>query len=186
MKRVFLILILLLSTFCSYAHELQENRLTLVLHDKHHLVLIFWVNYVEILHRILAPQQTLEEFILVSASVPPEAFEKSLLQVQQMLENKILLMLPENKPVKITHWNWPEASQVQAMFRDRTMQTIVAPSDHHHGEFIEIHAEAYTAHNVKALNISLPPEVRPILVVSYQPEQVWMNPKIKSIQIKFR
>ena len=66
MKR-FLIAALLFAS-AGAGHELQDNRATLVLRDKTHISVTFYLAYSAVLHQTLAPQRPLAEFLAVYSS----------------------------------------------------------------------------------------------------------------------
>ena len=160
-----------------FAHELQANRLTLVLRDRNHLTLTFFLTYTDALHRALAPARTLPEFALVYSAMKPEAFEQELLRAQAKFQTATRLTLSAGEDTAITNWTWPEPSRVQATLREHAMQAIVAPGEHPHEAAVEIRAEATSPQDVGSVTLRLPEAFQPVLVVSYRPSQVWVEPK---------
>jgi hypothetical protein len=76
-------LMILMPSTNAFAHELQANRASLVLRDSQHLSLTFFVDYVGVLHQVLAPQRTLQEFVLMYASMKPLELQSQLLAAQK-------------------------------------------------------------------------------------------------------
>ena len=60
------------------AHELEDNRATLVLRDDNHVTLTLFINYVDALHAALAPGQPLPAFLLVYSAMKPADFRAAL------------------------------------------------------------------------------------------------------------
>ena len=167
------------------AHELQANRLTLVLREGTHVSLTFRLDFTDVLHRALAPQRTVQEFVLQYAAMPPHAFQSDLLRAQRQFQAATGLATAAGKVATLTHWTWPDAEQVQAALRERAMQTVVAPGAHPHTTPVEVVAEATVAQAISAVTVRLPKEFQPVLLVSYRPQQVWMAPQARSTTVKF-
>ena len=165
-------LLLWLSIFSVFAHELQANRLTLVLRERNHLAMTFFINYADALHRALAPQQAFQDFVLVYAAMPPEDFQKNLQRAQDRFQAGTHLTLLTGKEARITQWTWPAAARVQASLQEQAMQLMVAPQDHLHEEAVEIRAEIVDRRDIgslASLTLRLPVEFQKVLVVSYRP-----------------
>ena len=169
------------------AHELQSNRATLVLRDDQHLTLSFFVDYTGVLHKVLASQQTLEEFVLMYAAMKPQAFQAQLLNAQRKLQDSTAVVLRNGKAASLTGWVWPGAAAVQKLLQQRAMQLVVAPADHSHVAQTEIRAETTSAKegDFTSITLQLPVEFQDVLVVSYQPKQVWTSPGKVSPTIDF-
>jgi len=167
------------------AHELQANRLTLVLREGTHVSLTFRLDFTDVLHRALAPQRTVQEFVLQYAAMPPHAFQSDLLRAQRQFQAATGLATAAGKVATITHWTWPDAEQVQAALRERAMQTVVAPGAHPHSTPVEVVAQATATQAISAVTVQLPAEFQPVLLVSYRPQQVWMAPQARSTTVKF-
>lgn len=180
-----LALLLSISTNLANAHELMENRATMVLRDQTHLSMTLFLNYPEILHRTLAPELSFQEFLLRYSSITPEQFKLALNKAQTLFQNQITLDLGNQKKTQLERWVWPEPERVQTALRERIMQAMVAPSEHAHQTPIEIRAEAQLTKAVKSLRIQYPAAFQQVLVVSYRPSQVWVKPNEKSAEIRF-
>lgn len=158
------------------AHELQGNRATLVLRDRHHLSLTLYVDGIGVLHRTLAPGMPHAEFVAVHAAMPPDEFADQLRRAQSELESATRLTGPEGEAIALQGWTWPPAAAMQATLQQRAMEMIVAPQEHAHVEPVEIRAEAATQGALDALSLRLAAGFGPVLVVWYQPHQQWVEP----------
>ena len=167
------------------AHEMQANRLTLVLRDRNHLALTFYVDFPDALHRILAPKRPFQEFALVHAAMKPQDFQKELLRAQAKIQASTRLTLADGRDAAIVNWAWPEPARVHAALQERLMQAVVAPADHSHGEPVEIRAEVAAERDIDAVSVRLPEEFQQVLVVSYRPAQVWVGPSAPAAAIRF-
>ena len=58
----------------SSAHELAENRATMVLRDQNHVAITLYLNFSDVLHRTLAAEQSFAEFVLAFSALAPEQF----------------------------------------------------------------------------------------------------------------
>ncbi len=184
------------------AHELESNRATLVLRDRQHLALTIYVDYARVLHQVLAPQQPLSDFLVTCAAMKPKEFQSQLLEVQRKLQSGVAVTFANGKAALLTQWVWPQAKSVQAALQQRAMQAVVAPDDHAHGVPLEIRAQASfpsspsspsssvpsnppVTSDFATITLQLPAPFQPVLVVSYQPKQVWMKTGTLSTTIKF-
>jgi len=169
------------------AHELQTNRVTLILRDGQHLSLTFFINYTEALHRALAPERPLPEFLLPISTLPLPELETLLQRAHNKFQSDTRLLQANGKTVPIRQWVWPEPARVQQILQQRAMQTLVAAADHPHEPPLEIRAEAggQAANDMNAIRLSFPAEFGQVLVVSYQPRQVGVPARSLSPVIRF-
>lgn len=163
-------------TTAAAAHELPANRVTLVLRDDRHLSLTCFIDYTTALHRALAPQRALHDFVLQYAAMKPAEFQKELLKAQQKFKAGTTLALPTGEPLTLRHWRWPEASHAQQLLQQRAMQSVVGGAEHAHEMPFEVHAEVASPRAIASVVARLPDEFGKLLVVSYRPRQVWVAP----------
>jgi hypothetical protein len=179
------------------AHELQENRATLVLRDRQHVSLAFFVDYVNVLHQTLAPQRPLQDFVLMYSAMQPEVLKPHLQDAQRKLQGGISLTLTTGKKATLTHWIWPNHERVQKVLQAHAMEAVVASAGlaHKHAhagaddndDQVKVRAEAKSsnADDFTSVTLQLPPQFQNVLVVSYQPKQVWVKPGKPSPVIRF-
>ncbi len=179
-----LMIFLILCGGAAPAHELQDNRATLVLRDKTHVSVTLFVKYTEALHLALAPQQPYTAFLIVYSTMDSAAFEKELLRAQAKFQASTGIRQAATQ-VTMTNWIWPGAKQVQAMMQNQIMQATVDPGGHAHEEASEIRADAVATREIRGVTMEFPDEFRRMLVVSYRPNQVWVHPKGPSVEIRF-
>ena len=184
--------ILLIALLCALAqsaaaHELQDNRATLVLRDHQHLALTLFVDYPKVLHQVLAPQTSLQEFVMLHAAMKPQEFQAQLLVAQRKLQGGTSVVLGSGKTAVLAQWVWPSSTPVHKLLQQRAMQAIVAPNDHAHAVPMEIRAETKSnnASDFSSVILQLPPALQQVLVVSYQPKQVWLKANTPSPRISF-
>lgn len=167
------------------AHELEENRATLVLRDKTHVSVTLYVALADALRLALAPQKPLPEFLAVYSAMRPEDLQEQLVRAQSRFQSRVRLFLPAGGEVPLTNWVWPDARKVQALFQQRIMQAVVDPAGHSHEDPLEIHAEVVTPVEITSVRVQFPEEFGKVLVVGYRPTQIWVEPKTVSPAIRF-
>ena len=169
------------------AHELQENRATLVLRDKTHISVTLYIAYSDALYLALMPQRPFAAFLLIYSAMKPEEMQKELLRAQAKFQSATRMYLSPGpgREVAITNWVWPDVKRVQTMLQQRIMAATVDPNGHAHDTPIEIHGDANAPHEVTAVTVKFPEEFQKVLVVSYKPNQVWADSKALSAEIKF-
>ena len=172
-------------TLATPAHELEDNRATLVLRDRTHLSATIFVAYPEALHQALAPQREFAAFLLVYSAMKPEALQKELARAQARFESSTHLLVGQGREVALTNWTWPDMKQVQTMLQQRVMQAMVDPKTHTHEAPVEIHAEANAPQEVTSVRVQFPEEFQKVLVVAFRPSQVWVDGKSLSREIRF-
>jgi hypothetical protein len=167
------------------AHELQDNRATLVLRDETHISMTIYLAYGDALHMALAPQRPMAEFLVAYSAMKPESLQKELIRAQARFQAATRLYHAAGREIALTNWIFPDAKQVQAMLQQRIMQAMVDPAGHAHDEPMEIHADANSPEPITSVRIQFPEEFQKVLVVAYRPSQLWVEPKFWSPAIKF-
>lgn len=169
----------------SGSHELPSNRLTLVLRDDTHLSLTYFIDYATTLHRTLAPEIALREFILVYSAMKQADFEAALSKAHARLSAGTRLALPNGEAVAIRNWRWPSSARARNLLQASAMQMLSGGGRHEHDAVHEVHAEAIPSRGIAALTIRLPEELGKVLVVSYQARQAWAEPRAAPTPIRF-
>ncbi len=163
------------------AHEMTESRATLVLRDATHVSMTLFIDYPETLHRSLSPKQNFQEFVLTFSAMTPEVFSAAVVKAQAQLQAQIQVLNAAGKPALGDQWRWPEPSRVQALLREHAMQMLVSAGEHAHDAPLEIRAEFsmpkpdMSAGPSSSVRVTFPAAFRRVLVVSYRPNQVWVN-----------
>jgi hypothetical protein len=155
------------------AHELESNRVTIVLRDDIHLNLIFRLDYLEFLHQLYAKELSQKEFILRFAALSDADFSSFVGKAQQHLIMETKLQKHSGTNLKIQHWKWPSTSSLQETLRGYAMQILVDPQADIHMKIIEIHADAVSEDNITSCNLTLPTALRTALIVNYKANQQW-------------
>jgi hypothetical protein len=182
--RTLLILALLLGQTL-LAHDLEENRATLVLRDRTHISVTLYLNYSETLHKVLLPNREYGAFLLIYSAMKPEELQKELQKAQSKFEAgiEIFPQSPAGSKLKFSGWTWPDAKQVQSMLQHQVMQAMI--DGHVHEPPSEIHVDAVAPYAIGAVTVRFPDEFSRVLVVSYRPNQVWVDGNKTSPAITF-
>lgn len=170
----------------AHAHEVTDNRATLVLRDGGHLSLTLYLDYVAALHLALAPGRPLEEFMLTYAAMPAAEFEAAQAGAHRKFEQGVGVVLKAGTALTFQGWQWPQAAQVQQDLRTRAMQLLRRPgAAHSHAAPLEVRAELAAVQDFQSLTIRFPTELGKVLVVSYKPNQAWSDPTKPPPEINF-
>jgi hypothetical protein len=169
----------------SLRHEVTDNRATLVLRDDTHISVTLYLNYLDALHRTLAPSRTPQEFAVTFAAMPIAQLNAALQRAHAHFASDTRLARSPVGAIAVHNWSWPDASRVQALLQQQAMQTVVAPDTHLHEAPTEIHGDAIAAAPLSAVTVRFPLEFGRVLVVSYKPNQVWIDPAGTSPRILF-
>ena len=167
------------------AHELDENRATLVLREGGHIAMTIYLSYPEVLHLAMAPTSSMQEFLIAASAMPPEQFQESLRRAEVQLTAGIRLLAADGKPLPLSNWYWPAPAQAQAQLQHRVMQAIVSPDEHPAEEPLEIYADALANRQISGVRVAFPAAFQRVLVVAYQPEQAWVEGEELSTPIAF-
>ncbi|MBC3883224.1 hypothetical protein H8K35_17640 [Undibacterium sp. LX40W] len=167
------------------AHELESNRVTIVLRDDIHLNLIFRLNYLEFLHQLYAKELSQKDFILRFAALSDSDFDSLSTKANAHLLTETKLIKSNGANLNIQHWKWPSTSSLHQTLREHAMQLIVDPSADIHMVFFEIQADAISEEHISNCTISLPQALTTMLIVNYKANQQWYQFEQKKTQLMF-
>ena len=177
--------IVLLASSVVAAHELAENRATLVLRDKTHLTLTLYVALPELMYRTLGTGKSFGAFLVQYSALDPTTFQRELLRAQAQIEQGTHVFLEDGRPLPLGRWQWPDPAAAQAMLRDRVMHETVGGDVDSHGEPAEIRAETTAQRDIHSVSVQFPAVLQQVLVVAYRPTQAWVSPGARSASIEF-
>lgn len=166
-------------------HELEENRATLVMRAPQHLSLTLYLSYTEVLHRAMAPDKSIQEFLLACSALKVEELDKQLKQVQARFEAGTRVQLEPGGEAAPANWAWPSAAEVQTAARRRVMELVTATGGHSHEAPVEVRADVTGARAIVSARIRFPAEFQRVLVVAYRPAQFWVEAQGLSPAIPF-
>lgn len=185
MKTLFPLVLLAASAGNAAAHELQDNRALLVLRDGTHVSVTIYLAYAEALHIELAPVRPFAEFVAVYAAMKPELLQKQLDRAQEDFQAATRVQTAAGTDLALKNWIWPDAKRVQSLLQQIVMQSVTDPGGHFHEEPVEVRADAVAAQEVSQLRVRFPQAFQRVLVVSYRPVQLWVEPNTVSPAIRF-
>lgn len=174
------------------AHELEHDRLTVVQREPRHLSLQFYVEPLGLMQRTLAPQQPRAEFLAALVAQGPAETEKAWQQVQARFTDALQLRLGST-PLRLSGWRFPSGKSLHAQLQQRLMRQTVTPQAHVHEEPAVIAVEAVADRDIpndldtrsSPLTVALPPALEPLMLVSYRPQQRWVDGKTGPVPIAF-
>ena len=178
---------LLAWALCAYAgaHQLPDNRATLVQRDAHHITLLLNADLPQVMHQVLAPKQAFAEFALASSSATPAQFNAAVMAMQKNIEQALRVVDGNGGALVVSNWVWPASAQLQAALRERAMALVVNPDDHGEAGALEVRADLRAAQPVKALRVQFPAALKRVMLVTYRPTQVWVEPTQTSALMTF-
>jgi hypothetical protein len=167
------------------AHDVAENRLSLVLRDDTHIALTFYIDYPKALQQALEPKRTFSEFLLMYSAMPKADFQQAVTKAQAILASQTIIKLSNGEPLLISAWRWPDPASTQSVLQQKAMQSIVAGNDHKHDIATEVQANAIAQRKIDEIALVLPKALGSVLVVSYKPKQTQLPPAAAPLKIKF-
>lgn len=167
------------------AHELPENRATVVLRDKNHVSITLRIDLVSAMQRALAGKQPLPEFILTHGAMSGADFRRVYDLARGRFERDTQLTLPSAPTPLAATWRWPDAASLHALLREQAMRQVTDPAVHAHGDAVEISLDARAERDISAINLKLPVAWQPVVVVSYRPTQARLNSPSGQLPIRF-
>lgn len=167
------------------AHELEADRLTLVLRQSQHVSLRFQLDPIGLLQRTLSPHADSPQVLMQLVSLSPEDFKALWMRSQARVEEGIRLSPLSGRGSSPHQWRWPTTSEVQSLLQQRAAQQVIAPHEHAQTATIEVLAEWLAPAHVSSLDLRLPPELPRLLVVHYQPQQTWSRASDAPTRLRF-
>jgi hypothetical protein len=169
----------------THAHELMENRAALVLRDDRLVSTTLYLNLGEVLHKVLRPKEDRFEHTARLAAMSDVDFGQQFSAAKKTIQSGIIIKSVVGKPLKISNWQWPEASSVQKYLREITMRVVVTPGSHFHETPIEVRALIQSDEPISSLRVEMPEALRPITLIATRPKQGRLNSTTPSLVIDF-
>lgn len=166
------------------AHELTENRATLVKREDRHILMTLYLDWPKTFSAILEPGRQFKEFILLYAALPAPEFAKRVAEAQAYLQNNIRLTETDGTDPAMSQWRFPTPDRLQNDIRTIAAQMLTAPDGRHHDEPVMVQAEFLMAKPVQGVRVTFPEEMQPVLIVSYMPKQIWSR-RADSLDVAF-
>lgn len=184
--RLAAILPLIFGSSLTGSHELEADLLTVVVRDAKHISLTFRVDEVNLMHRMLAPNSSLAEFLLPLSAMSDDAFSRVVLNFRSRFEHEVQLRDAMQASVPLNAWRWPEIADSRSLLRRLTMTRLVGGETHEHLPPTVITADGVSREEAKQLELLLPGALDGITVVHYQPSQrTWRSREGSIIGLTF-
>jgi hypothetical protein len=167
-------------------HELEVDRLTIVMRNQSHLSLIFRVDEISLLGRILAPDASTLEFAVSMAAIEDQKFDNLIDHARKKLSSEIILVGQNSKKIALQNWRWDSKDQLRVEMRKIAMAAIVGGEGHSHPRISEVYADAIADTPISSVMVSLPAEAEKILVVSYKTTEKYFDASLgSSLKVEF-
>ena len=166
------------------AHELPDDRVTIVQREPTHLSITFYVDEVGLLHRLIAPKSSRSEFLLACAGAQPEQLRLRVQRAQASFERELQL-LAGGQTLAIAPLHWPLVNDTLRRLQDGAMATITTGSDHDRVQPVEITTDALSSTAFESVTFMTPPSLPKLLIVSYRPTQHRPTPESRAVVIDF-
>ena len=178
----------LLATCCwlpwqASSHEHHGHRVTVVQREAGHWQLVLRLNPLVLLKDeapAAAPSGAQAAGQAAPAwmswvALPPAEFERHWGKLVLQLQGGVSLQGASAVRVPAQGWRWPAAAQVQSLLQQQAMLWLTNPRAHLEPEALEVTADVVHAGPSPkgGWALSLPARLRPAVVVSYRPSQVW-------------
>ena len=166
-----------------HAHEIESNRLQVVVRDSNHIQLSLWLNLVDAM-MVDVPAAAAMPWLAEHAAMSSSDFAAAWQQYQTRLEQALTLRV-QDQAVPMLRWAWPASAVLQQQIRTRIMQMTVAPTDHVHAQVLEVRAEGRAPRTVRDIRVQVPPAWQPILITVSRPQQQWLQKGAGSARFEF-
>ena len=184
--RIALVSALLLTSPLLEGHELEADKLTVVLRDAKHLSLTFSIDDVGVMHRMLSPRLSATEFLLSLAAMDDGAFSVVIGNFRKRFEQEVGLKDATQGPIPLVGWHWPDIAESRKRIRQLTMQGIVGDGHLDHLPPTIITVDALSRRDTQQVELLLPAALEGLLVVHYRPsQQVWRPVTRGSLDLRF-
>jgi hypothetical protein len=158
------------------AHELASDRLTVVMREPGHLTLEFHIDELSLLRRLLAPDTTVDEFMISMAAMSDTTFDKVVDRGRLQFESQVVILDQNDSKLALLNWRWTPKEKLREKSRERAMAAVVGGELHSHDPANEIIADAISMSPVSRITLRLPKQASKILVVAYRPRQTYLDP----------
>lgn len=166
------------------AHDINSNKITLIMREKSHVSLIMSVNILKAMNQFLAPQTKYADFVLAFSNMDSKLFQKEYEKTKSKLTSGIQVSSSDQGKLIIRDWKWPQASVVQKQFQEYVMELVTGSHDHTKEPLLEVFAEIIDKADKTKIQVQIPKEIQPILFISYKPTTIWSREN-KTTHVEF-
>lgn len=185
LQRTALPLVLFIASAAALAHELPDDRVTIVQREPTHLSITFYIDEVALLNRIIAPKSSRTEFLLVFATLPSANFTTKIQQARDSFAAEIAIRDMNRRSLLISPLRWPTLIDTQRLVKESALALLATGSDHDKVTFSEINADATADEPLESIYFIKPRSLPELTGVSYRPLQQRMMGQTKEIKITF-
>ena len=168
-----LILQTILSSSYVTAHDINSNKITLIMREKTHVSLIMSINLLKAMNLILAPQIKYADFILTFSNMDPKLFQKEYEKTKIKISSGIILLSKDQNKLPTREWKWPLASVLQSQCQVFVMELMTGNHDHSKEPILEVSTEIIDKTDKSSIQIQVLKEIQPVLLISYKPVTNW-------------
>ena len=185
LQRTALPLVLFFASAATLAHELPDDRVTIVQREPTHLSITFYIDEVALLNRLIAPKSSRAEFLLACAALPPARLTIKLQQARDAFAAEISIRDMHRRSLLISPLRWPTLIDTQQLLKESALALLATGSDHDKITFSEISADATAHEPLESIYFIKPRSLPELTGVSYRPLQQRMMGQTKEIKIMF-
>ncbi len=158
------------------AHELASDRLTVVMREPSHLSLVFLIDQVALLRRLVAPDATAVEFVISMAAMSDTTFDKVVDRGRSQFESDLVILDQNGSKLALHNWRWSSKEELRGSIRSLAMAAVVGGDPHTHDFVNEITAEAVSSSPISRISLRLPKQAAKTRVGAYRPKQSYVYP----------
>ena len=166
------------------AHDINSNKITLIMREKSHVSLIMNINLLKAMNLILAPQTKYADFILTFSNMDPKLFQKEYEKTKIKISSGIILLSKDQSKLPTREWKWPLASVLQSQCQVFVMELMTGNHDHSKEPILEVSTEIIDKTDKSSIQIQVLKEIQPILLISYKPVTNWGS-ETRPVTIEF-
>lgn len=183
-KSYIIILVVLLLQSRIYSHDINSNKISLIMREKNHVSLIMNLNLLKVMNQILSPQTKYGDFIITFSNMDSKNFHREYEKTKTKIISGIIITSREQGRLSFRDWKWPDLKVVQNQFQVYVMELVTGSHDHNKEPIVEITAEIIDKSDKTKIQIQVLKEIHPILLISYKPTTIWIE-ESKNIDINF-
>ena len=178
----FWICVVIVSVFTSFrnteAHDINSNKITLIMREKTHISVIMSINLIKAMNQAIAPETKYADFVLSLSNMEPKIFQKEYEKTKAKIASGLYIISKDQNRSFIRDWKWPSPIVLQNQFQVYVMELVTGTHDHNKEPIMEITGEIIDKNDKSKIQIQVSKEIQPILLVSYKPSTTWSNENI--------
>jgi hypothetical protein len=187
MRKIWII-ILVLQIFLflgnTSAHDINSNKITLIMREKTHISVILSINLIKAMNQTIAPETKYADFVLSLSNMDPKTFQKEYEKTKSKIASGIYITSKDQNRSFIRDWKWPSPIVLQNQFQVYVMELITGNHDHNKEPITEITGEFIDKTDKSKFQIQVSKEIQPVLLISYRPITNWSSEN-KAIAVEF-